>query len=118
MPRADVEELNLEEALANGPSQADQLVEPLSGQRAVALAVNVESVRFRRNSPVESNAERNRRAERDRSHDEVDVTRMEAEQPLSARPRRDRSTVPPRTRAGRQCSALRLTRTSEHGSGS
>ena len=74
------EEGDLERAVGDGSRLAKQLIEPLLAYGSAALFVNVESVSFARGFTVGEDAERHRCLPWTRSHDEVDVAGVEAEE--------------------------------------
>jgi drug/metabolite transporter (DMT)-like permease len=71
-------ERDLEGPVRNGAALADELVQPLFGQRAAALAVGVGPVRLARGLPVDEHAEPDGGSRRGRPHDEVEVASVEA----------------------------------------
>ena len=75
---ARVEEGDLEGALGDRAGLADELVQPRFGDRAVALVVDIGSVRGSRRLPVDAYAEPHGRPSRCRSHDQVQVAGVEA----------------------------------------
>ncbi len=74
---ARVEEGDLEGALDDARRLPDELVQPLIDQGAVAFVVHVEPVRRPRRLAVEQNAVTHRAAGRRRTHDSVQVARLE-----------------------------------------
>src|SRR2546428_4188980 len=72
-------ERDLERAVGDRPPLANQLVQPLLGQRPVTLFVDVNAVRAAGRFSLDEHGERHGRASRRRSHDEMDVSGVEAE---------------------------------------
>src|SRR5215207_10226104 len=72
-----IEKLDLELPVSNGLGLSDQLIQPLFGNRAVALIVNVCTVSSARRISVDEHAKRHRSSSRWGSHHEVHVARME-----------------------------------------
>jgi hypothetical protein len=72
------EERDLEGTVGDGAGLADELVQPLSGHRSVALVVNIGPVGRARRLPVEEHAEPHGRARYCRPHDHVEVAGVEA----------------------------------------
>ena len=99
---ACVEELDLEGAFADRGRLADELVRALLGDRAVAVGVDVGSVRGGGWSAVQADAERDRRSALRRAHHEVDVARLEAERDPSAGLGEHSCAVGDRPRSGRR----------------
>src|SRR5207302_9116483 len=76
---AALAELDLERALCDRPSRADELVEPRPGQRSVPLWVDVAAGILARRGAIDPDLERHRGAFLARPEDEVDVAGVEAE---------------------------------------
>src|SRR3981081_4527667 len=74
---ARVEELDLEASIVDRLLLPDQLIQPLFANRAVALGVDVDSMRSTRRFAVDQHAEAHRSSTR-RPHDEMEVARMKA----------------------------------------
>src|SRR5918995_783581 len=74
---ARFEKLDLEVSIGDGLALSDQLVQPLFGNRAVALLVYVGSVSSIRCLSVDEHAKRHRQTLLGHSHHEVHVARME-----------------------------------------
>jgi hypothetical protein len=75
---AGVEERDFEGALGDRSGLADELVQPLFDDRAVALFVNVGAVSRARRLPLEEHAEAHGGPAGGRPHDQVEVTGVEA----------------------------------------
>src|SRR5215212_7995072 len=75
---ARIEKLDLEASISNGLRLSDQLIQPLFGNRAVALVVNVNSVSSARRLSVDEHAKPHRGSSRCRSHHEMKVAGVEA----------------------------------------
>src|SRR5258706_12119713 len=73
------EELDRDEALPDRVRLADQLIQALLGQQAVASLVDVEPMAIAGYLPIEEHAERHLRPARRRSHHEVDISGLEPE---------------------------------------
>src|SRR5262245_3789468 len=76
---ARVAELDLEPAVGDRPRLADQLVRALVSGGPAAVGVDIGPVRAVRGLPIEEDPERDRRPPGWRSHDEVEVARVELE---------------------------------------
>src|SRR6476469_6765706 len=76
---AGVEELDLEAALGDRPSLADELVRALRVHEPGGVLGHVGPDRVGREPPVEVDPERDGRTTRRRPHDEVDVAGLELE---------------------------------------
>jgi hypothetical protein len=74
---AGVGEGDLEGALDDGPVLPGELVQPLFGERAGAVLVQVGSVVRAGRLPVEEDPEPGGRSRRGRSHDQIEVARSE-----------------------------------------
>jgi hypothetical protein len=68
-----IEERNLECVLSNRANLSDELVEPLFGNRAVAFAVNVNSVSSARWQAIDENPKSHRTLSRCRAHNEMKI---------------------------------------------
>src|SRR5258708_38417808 len=75
---ARIEKLDLELSISNGPRLSDQLIQPLFGNRAVALVVNVNSVSSARRLSIDEHAKSHGSSSRRRSHDEMKIAGMKA----------------------------------------
>jgi len=75
---ARLEKLDLELPISNGPWLADQLIQPLFGNRAVALLVNVAAESRARRLSIEEHAKAHGRSSRRRSHDEMQIAGVKA----------------------------------------
>src|SRR5437667_2786111 len=73
-----VEELDLEQSIADRRGLVDQLIHPLVVGNAVAVLVDIDAVRAPRWLAVEVDAESHRRVRGRRPHHEMKVTGMEA----------------------------------------
>ena len=69
--RAGIEELDLEQSIDDRLGLSDQLIQPLFGNRAVALVVDVDAMGRARYLPVDQHAKPDRIAWRCRTHDEM-----------------------------------------------
>ena len=69
---------DLEGAVGDRSRLANQLIEPLLGDRSVALFVDVEAMSVTGKFSIDEHTERHGRASRARPHDEMDVAGMEA----------------------------------------
>src|SRR5207248_4799521 len=74
---ARIEKLDLEHSIGNRLGLPDELVEPLFRGRAVALLVDVGPVSIPRRAPIKEHAETYRRSARWRSHDQMQIARVE-----------------------------------------
>src|SRR5438067_3359554 len=70
---ARVEELNLELSVSDGARLSDQLIQPLLGNRAVALVVDVDSVCSARRLSIDEHAKSHGSSSHRRSHDKVKI---------------------------------------------
>ena len=77
---AGCHERDLERAVRNGSRLTKQLIEPLLGDGSAALFVNVESVSVTGRFAIDEYAERHGSTSLTRSHNEVDVAGVEAEE--------------------------------------
>ena len=75
---ARIEKLDLELAINDRLWLADQLIEPLFANRAVALGVNVNSVRRARRLSIDEHAKAHGSSSRCRSHDEMKIAGVKA----------------------------------------
>src|SRR5256885_15321651 len=73
-----VEELDFEQPVADPRGLADQLIRPLVVRNAVAVVVDVDTVRAPGRLAVETDPESHSRVRGRRPHDEMKVTGMEA----------------------------------------
>jgi hypothetical protein len=78
------EEGDLERAVVDGSRLAKQLIKPLLGDGSAALFVGVESVSVAGRFTIDEYAVRHGSTSRTRSHDEVDVAGVEAEEDSAA----------------------------------
>jgi hypothetical protein len=69
-----IEKLDFELSISNGLRLPDQLIQPLFGNSAVALVVNVDAVSGARWFPIDEHAKAHGSSQRCRSHDEMQVT--------------------------------------------
>src|SRR5438105_12399833 len=70
---ARIEELNLELSVSDGARLSDQLIQPLLGNRAVALVVDVDSVSSARRLSIDEHAKSHGSSSHRRSHDEMKI---------------------------------------------
>ncbi len=84
---ARVEKGDLEGAVGYGAGLTDELVQPLPGQRSVALVIDIGVVRRGRRLPVDAHAEPDRDVRRRRAHDQVKVAGVKTVRDLPAGPR-------------------------------
>src|SRR5215212_2768185 len=73
-----IKKLDLEVAISDGLGLSDQLIQPLLGNRAVALLVNVDSVSSPRRLPVDEHAKSHGGSSRCRSHHEMKIAGVKA----------------------------------------
>src|SRR5215217_3950441 len=73
-----IEKLDLELSINNGLRLSDQLIQPLFGNRAVALVVNVAPVSSARRPSIDEHAKSHGGSSRCRSHDEMVAAEGEA----------------------------------------
>ena len=73
---ARTKKLDFKLTIGNLSGLPDQLMEPLVGNRTIAMFVNVDSVRHAWRLSVDQHAEFHRRSWRHRSHDEVKIARV------------------------------------------
>src|SRR5258708_1963991 len=71
-----IEKFDLKLSIGDGVRLPDQLVQPLLGDCAVALFVNINSVSRAWRLAVDQHAESHRRSRRFRTHDEMEIPRM------------------------------------------
>src|SRR5688572_10929188 len=79
-----VEELDLDEALVDRVRLADELIQALVGQRAVARLVDVETVRRARRLAIEQHPETHGCSSGCRAHDQVGIAGLEPERDTPA----------------------------------
>jgi hypothetical protein len=77
--RPRIEKLDLEESISYGLGLSDQLIEALFAKGAFALLVNVSSVSGARHLSIDEHAKWHRSSSRWGSHNEVNISRMEAD---------------------------------------
>ena len=70
---ARIEELDLEQPVSDGVRLPDQLIQPLPGNRAVALVVDVGSMSSARRLSIDEDAKSDGRSSRRRCHDEMKI---------------------------------------------
>src|SRR5258708_11803625 len=75
---ARIEKLDVELAISNGLRLSDQLIQPLFGNRAVTLVVNVNSVSSARRLSIDEHAKAHGSSPRCRSHDEMKIAGVKA----------------------------------------
>src|SRR5438046_2979993 len=75
---AGIEKLDLEPSISNRLRLSDQLIQPLLGNRAVALFVDIDSVRGTRRLPIDEHAKSHGRSSCHRTHDQVKIARVKA----------------------------------------
>src|ERR1700730_2108063 len=75
---AGIEKLDLELSISDGLRLSDQLIQPLSGNRAVALVVNINSVSSNRRLSIDEHAKAHGSSSRRRSHDEMKIAGVKA----------------------------------------
>jgi hypothetical protein len=75
---ARIEKLDLELSISDGLRLSDQLIQPLFGNRAVALGVNVNSVSSARRLSIDEHAKSHGSSSRCRSHDEMKIAGVKA----------------------------------------
>src|SRR5262245_47873220 len=75
---AGIEELDLEQSLGYGLRLPDQLIQPLFGNRTLALIVDVDAVGSAWRLAINEHAKPDRAARRRRSHDEMQITGVKA----------------------------------------
>src|SRR6266851_9408037 len=75
---ARIEKLDLELSISNGLRLSDQLIQPLFGNRAVALIVNVTSVSLARRQSIDEHAKSYRSSSRRWSHDQMKIAGVKA----------------------------------------
>src|SRR2546422_1901953 len=75
---ARVEKLDLELSISDGLRLSDQLIQPLFGNRAVALVVNVNSVSSARRLSIDEHAKAHGSSSHCRSHDEMKIAGVKA----------------------------------------
>src|SRR5437588_9770754 len=99
---ARIEKLDLELAISNVPRLADQLIQPLLDNRAVALVVNITSVSSARSLSIDEHAKAHGRSSRCRSHDEMEIAGVKAvrDPPVGRVQHRSPSLHRPLTRKG------------------
>src|SRR5215204_2205650 len=73
-----IEKLDLELSISDGLGLSDQLIQPLFGNRAVALLVNVDSVSSPRRLPIDEHAKSHGGSSRCRSHHEMKIAGVKA----------------------------------------
>jgi hypothetical protein len=76
--QARINKLDLELSVSDGLPLSDQLLQPLFGNPAVALIVNVTSVSIARRLSIDEHAKSRGIASRCQSHDEVKIAGLEA----------------------------------------
>jgi hypothetical protein len=79
-----IEKLNLELPLGNGAWLSDQQIQPLFGDRAVSLIVNIDPVSRARRLAVNQNAKSHGSPRRRRAHYEVKIAGMETKRDSAA----------------------------------
>src|SRR5262245_46589598 len=75
---ARIEKLDLELSISDGLWLSDQLIQPLFGNRAVALVVNVNSVSSARGLSIDEHAKAHGSSVRCRSHDKMQIAGVKA----------------------------------------
>src|SRR5437867_2112132 len=75
---ARIEKLDLELSIGDGLRLSDQLIQPLFGNRAVALVVNVNSVTSARWLSIDEHAKSHGSSSRCRPHDEMKIAGVKA----------------------------------------
>src|SRR4029453_9926535 len=75
---AGIEKLDLELSISDGLRLSDQLIQPLFGNRAVALVINVNSVSSARRLSIDEHAKAHGSSTRCRSHDEMKIAGVKA----------------------------------------
>jgi hypothetical protein len=75
---ARIEKLDLELSISNGLRLSDQLIQPLLGNRTVALVVNVTSVSSARRLSIDEHAKSHGSSSRCRCHDEMKIAGVKA----------------------------------------
>src|SRR5260370_9985322 len=75
---ARIEKLDLELAIGDGFRLSDQLIQPLFGNRAVALVVHVDAVGSARRPSVDKHAKAHERSSRRRPHHEMEIAGVKA----------------------------------------
>src|SRR5215204_3197567 len=73
-----IKKLDLEVSISDGLWLSDQLIQPLFGNRAVALLVNVDSVSSPRRLPIDEHAKSHGGSSRCWSHDEMKIAGLKA----------------------------------------
>src|SRR5881275_310297 len=73
---ARIEELDLELSVSDGGRLSDQLIQPLFGNRAVALVVDVDAVSSAWRLSIDEHAKSHGSSSYRRSHDEMKVARV------------------------------------------
>src|SRR5215471_10580904 len=75
---ARIKKLDLERPICDGLRLSDELVEPLLGDRSVALLVDLGAVSVARRASVEENTKAYRCSTRSRAHHKMHIARVEA----------------------------------------
>ena len=82
---ARIEKLDFESPVSDGTGLPDQLIQPLLGDGAVALLVDIEAVSRAGRLRLDHDAKAHRRARRCRSHHEMNIARVETIRDASVR---------------------------------
>src|SRR5256885_15959587 len=75
---AGIEKLDLEPSIGDRLRLSDQLIQPLLGNRAVALFVDIDSVGGARRLSIDEHAKSDGRSSLRRTHDQVKIARVKA----------------------------------------